>query len=299
MGATYLPLSAVTDPRVTVYASRGDYIARNGGDPVNNQPPMFDPAQSVCMWSGPAGVYICPQAGQPNNVVTVNEGSVVTPNIPGPYNYPSALAPAPTNMTYSVPGGNSYPVQAAELCLQAQAIALAAGILQNTGVSLAVVEQPAPVLPTAGGLVQTAWNYDPSDPRRVWQLTGAVTTGTPSARTPVTFNAATLIAQSSIKGVGYPGTWAFSGTLLEWLPGVNSGLPGPQTPADLDTPIVLSPTQSVAAVPPTMVLMIVDTAGAGNGSGDSAMLQQIMTVIEQVHADVQKIGADLGDKTLA
>jgi len=302
MGATYLPLSAVTDPRVTVYASRADYIARNGGDPVNNQPPMFDPTQSVCMWSGPAASYVAPRQGATNNVVLLNEATAVVPNIPGSFNWPPAPPIAPTNMTYQYPGYPPTPLDPSTLCLQAQAIALASRILKDTGLSLTPAEQPAPstYAPTQ---ITAVYNYA-GETRRVWELVGSVgaSAGAPSgAPSAVRFNAAALLAQESRLGVGYPGTWSLTGQLLEWLPGNNNQLPTAQTPPDLDTPIVLTPTQSVVLLPPMMVLMVMDIAGAssGTGTGDSAMLQQILTTLQQVHSDVQKLGADLGDKTLA
>jgi len=302
MGAIYLPLSAVTDPRATVYASRADYITRNGGDPVNNQPPMFDPTQSVCWWSGPAGSYVVPRQGATNNVVLMNEATPVVPNIPGSFNWPPAPPIAPTSMTYQYPGYPPTPTDPSTICLQALAAALAARILRDTGLSLTPTEQPAPTTyaPTA---ITAVYDYA-GETRRVWNLVGSVAAAAPSA-TPaaVRFNAAGLLAQESRLGVGYPGAWSLTGQLLEWLPGNNNQLPTAQTPPDLDTPIVLTPTQSVVLLPPMMVLMVMDIAGAssggGNGSGDSAMLQQILTTLQQVHADVQKIGADLGDTALA
>jgi hypothetical protein len=302
MGAIYLPLSAVTDPRATVYASRADYITRNGGDPVNNQPPMFDPTQSVCWWSGPAGSYVVPRQGATNNVVLMNEATPVVPNIPGSFNWPPAPPIAPTSMTYQYPGYPPTPMDPSTICLQALAAALAARILTDTGLSLTPTEQPAPTTyaPTA---ITAVYDYA-GETRRVWNLVGSVAAAAPSA-TPaaVRFNAAGLLAQESRLGVGYPGAWSLTGQLLEWLPGNNNQLPTAQTPPDLDTPIVLTPTQSVVLLPPMMVLMVMDIAGAssggGNGSGDSAMLQQILTTLQQVHADVQKIGADLGDTALA
>jgi len=305
MGATYLPLSSVTDPRVQVYASRADYITRTGGDPINNQPPIFDATKSVCMWSGPAGNYVVPRQYATNNIVLLNEADPVVPNIPGAYNWPAAPPIASTGMTYQYPGNPPIPVDPTTLCLEAQAIALAARILASTGVSLAIVEQPAPSGNPGTGTVQSVYNYG-SEARRVWNLAGSLITTpatgtTPAVKSPVCFNAAALLAQESRLGVGYPGTWSFLGTLIEWLPGVNSGLPTAQTPPDLSTPIVLSPTQSVVALPPTMVLTVMDTAGSSSGSGssDAAALQQILALMQQIRADVQKLGADLGDKTLA
>jgi len=302
MGATYLPLSAVTDPRVTVYASRADYVTRNGGDPVNNQPPMFDPTQSVCMWSSPAGSYVVPQQGATNNVVLLNEASPVMPNIPGSFNWPPAPPIAPTNMTYQYPGYPPTPVDPSTLCLRAQAVALASRILRDTGLSLTPAEQPAPTN-YAPSQITAVYNYA-DETRRVWNLVGSVAANgaAPSATlTTVSFNAETLLTQESRLGLGYPGTWSLVGQLLEWLPANNNQLPTAQTPPDLDTPIILTPTQSVVLLPPMMVLMVMDIAGAssGNGSADSAMLQQILTTLQQVHADVQKIGGDLGDKALA
>jgi len=295
MGATYLPLSAVTDPRVTVYASRADYTARNGSDPVNNQPPMFDPTKPVCMWSAPAGSYIVPRQGAANNVVLLNEASPVVPNIPGSFNWPPAPPIAPTNMTYQYSSYPPMPVDPSTLCLQAQAIALAARIFKDSGLSLTPQEQPAPIT-YAPAQIASIYNYG-GETRRVWNLVGKVA----STGAAVSFNAAALLAQESRLGIGYPGTWNLTGQLLEWLPGNNNQLPTAQTPPDLGTPIVLTPTQSVVLLPPMMILMVMDMADAssGNGSGDSAMLQQILTAVQQVHADVQKIGADLGDKTLA
>jgi len=46
------------------------------------------------------------------------------------------------------------------------------------------------------------------------------------------------------------------------------------------------------------VMNIAGAASSGGGS-DSATLQQLLGLLQTVHADVQKIGADLGDKTLA
>jgi hypothetical protein len=302
MGATYLPLSAVTDPRVTVYASRADYVTRNGGDPVNNQPPMFDPTQSVCMWSGPAGSYVVPRQGATNNVVLLNEATPVVPNIPGSFNWPPAPPIAPTNMTYQYPNYPPMPVDPSTLCLQAQAVALASRILKDTGLSLTPAEQPAPTnyAPTQ---ITAVYNYA-DETRRVWNLVGSVAASGAAPSAPaaaVSFNAAALLAQESRLGVGYPGTWSLTGQLLEWLPGNNNQLPTAQTPPDLDTPIVLTPTQSVVLLPPMMVLMVMDIAGAASSGGgsDSATLQQLLGLLQTVHADVQKIGADLGDKTLA
>ena len=307
MGATYLPLSAVTDPRVIVYASRADFIARNGGDLVNNQPPMFDPTKSVCWWSGPAGSYVVPRQGATNNVVLLNEATPVVPNIPGSFNWPPAPPVAPTNMTYQYPSYPPIPVDPSTLCLEAQAIALASRILNDTGLALTPAEQPAPTT-YAPSQITAVYNYA-DETRRMWNLAGRVAASgaAPSAApAAVSFNAAALLAQESRLGVGYPGTWSLTGELLEWLPGNNNQLPTAQTPPDLDTPVVLTPTQSVVLLPPMMILMVMDIAGAssgngsgGNGAADSAMLQQILSTLQQVHTDVQRIGADLGDKTLA
>jgi hypothetical protein len=296
----YLSLLQAADPRATVYASRADYIARNGGDPINNQPPIFDPTKAVCDWSAPAGVYTLPSAGAPNNLIVVNEPAAVVPNIQGPFNYEPAPARAPSQTVVKY-GTLSEPVLS-EVCMQSEALALASRIRSDTGISLSVAEAPAPAIPIPA-LTQGTYVYSAADARRVWMLLGTATD--PNGQTvSVNVNAATLLDQEQAQGVGHPGKWSVQpGGALLWTAAPNLGLAvAGVTPPDLDPPIALTPTQSVVQLPPMMVLMVQDTAGGTSptgGSSDAPALQQILALLQQVHADVQGLGKDVGDPTLA
>ena len=305
-----LPLTSVTDPRIALYASRADYIARNGGDPVNNQPPPFDTTKPACEWSGPAGKYQIPTPGVANNLAPFTATTPVVPNMLGPYNYPVAPAPEPTSMIVQY-GATTQPVDPRTLSTEAQAQSLAAVIAADTGVKLTVEETPPLPIPipalTPGEYVYNSETGPMS--RRVWELVGTVALPVPNAApagtlaktVSVQFNVAALLSQQNASGVGAPGKWnvtvsAAGSVGLSWAPDPNTGQPTPGTPGagDLGVPVQLSATQSIVLVGGS-VMMVEDTAAANPApaSVDSENIQTILTVVQQNHADILAIGKAL------
>jgi len=289
----YLNLSQCTDPRVTVYADRADYILRNGGNPTLSQPPRFDATKPKCVWSAPAGLYTIPRLGAPNNLAVINETTPVLPNLPGKYNYPAPAAPAATSMTVApvqLPAGVAWtpqPVDPRLLTSSALALALAARIKAATGVSLDLVEaQPTALTLTLGTTtvtLQQQWNYN-GETRRVWLLVNK------AKNTP--HNAAALIETEQAMGVGYPGAWKVTDANqdVQWLAGTDDDEPVQgKTPPDLDIPVTLSPTQSVVPYPSPVAtgkLVVLDsstaTPGSGAGSGDPAQLDRIEAKVNAI-----------------
>jgi len=296
-----LPLPSVTDSRITLYASRADYIARNGGDPVNNQAPPFDTTKPACEWGGPAGTFQIPLEGAPNNLTSFKFATPVIPNLIGPQNYPTPGAPAPTTMLVKYPSG-TMAVDPRTLSTQADAQALAALIASATGVTLTVEETPPASAPIPF-LTQGTYEYN-AETRRVWELIGAVPLPAPAGATlktvPVQFNVAALLTQQNSAGVGAPGAWnltvsASGSVTLAWHAAPNTGQPTPGTPGagDLGIPVQLSATQSIVLAAGGMGLMVQDTSAPSPtpASPEDATLSTILKWVEQIGA---KVGASIG-----
>lgn len=203
-----------------VRVDRGAYLKATG-----EQAPPFNAALPVKQWEDPAAAgasgtlsYLAFDAGAnpPTYRLTVPAASARV-NLPGAYTYPAYGAPAFTDATEVGPYGLIWNLSPDQVCLQADAQAIANEVATLFPGQAPTVEQPNT------GVYKYVYGQDP---RRVW----IITVGGHS------YTAQVLIAIKNAGGVGAPGHWATPGGTLQWVQEMQVAA-APAGAATLPTPI--------------------------------------------------------------
>jgi hypothetical protein len=179
-----------------VWLDRASFLAANGV-----QAPPFNPALPVKEWAdaSPSGQpYLAFDTTAGNTVELPLPASVAdTVNLPGTYTYPT-YADTPTDATLNWPYGVASPIDAATVCLEAEAQAIAKAIaFLFPGKTVTVVDA------SSVGVYYTVYH---NDPRRQW---GIEVNGVSPLGEGFVLYAKTLMLESYIGGVGAPGHWVY------------------------------------------------------------------------------------------
>jgi hypothetical protein len=129
--------------------------------------------------------------------ITLTPAQAAQLNLPGIYNYPAYVAP-PTDAVEAGPSGPIGPASPDQICLQADAQAIANQIAPlYPGQTITVVQENSGLFHYVYGL----------DPRRQWYIQ----VGNQA------FNAQALIEAQNGHGAGAPGHWALTSPGLNWV----------------------------------------------------------------------------------
>jgi hypothetical protein len=205
-----------------VYAARAAFQQSTG-----QQAPPFDPSQPLKGWTDPS------PNGQPYSIfdstaaatgyvsqITLTAAQATQLNLPGVYNYPAYVS-APTDATEVGPYGPLGPASPDQMCLQADAQAIANQIAPlYPGQAIAVVQENSGLFHYVYGL----------DPRRQWYIQ----VGNQA------LNAQTLIEARNAHGVGAPGHWSVTSAGLIWI---------------YDQPVTVAPANAVTIPVPIRPLL--------------------------------------------
>jgi hypothetical protein len=203
------------------YADRAAYLAA-----VGTEAPPFNPALPIKGWADPAPngePYLMFDAASPpfyTVELAVPASAAVTVNLPGAYSYP-AYVEVPTDAQMMGPYGPVGPVPASELCLEADAQAVASAIAPlYPGASLTVVDN------SPAGMIYVLYG---TDPRRMWgiSITGIRNiAGMSAAITTIMIDYAQALIEAQA-GVGAGGTGWGVGAPGHWELVSNNGPIGP------------------------------------------------------------------------
>jgi hypothetical protein len=182
-----------------VYATRAAYQQATG-----QQALPFDPSQPLKGWADPAPngqryLVFDSTAAATGYVrqITLTPAQAAQLNLPGIYNYPAYVAP-PTDAVEAGPSGPIGPASPDQICLQADAQAIANQIAPlYPGQTITVVQENSGLFHYVYGL----------DPRRQWYIQ----VGNQA------FNAQALIEAQNGHGAGAPGHWALTSPGLNWV----------------------------------------------------------------------------------
>ena len=182
-----------------VYATRAAYQQATG-----QQAPPFDPSRPLKGWADPAPngqryLVFDSTAAATGYVrqITLTPAQAAQLNLPGIYNYPAYVAP-PTDAVEAGPSGPIGPASPDQICLQADAQAIANQIAPlYPGQTITVVQENSGLFHYVYGL----------DPRRQWYIQ----VGNQA------FNAQALIEAQNGHGAGAPGHWALTSPGLNWV----------------------------------------------------------------------------------
>jgi hypothetical protein len=215
------PLYGATDilaPNVSWWSTRSDYSAATG-----NQAAAFVTGQPVKRWlvtglstTDPSAQYAfgylgLDPSGNPAVLSMTLPASVAAAlNMPGVVSFPTyatwlaGRAPTSGTVTYTYFGSSLVnPMDVSMLFTPDEASALAAEMSQQLSATFAAVP-----LTTPDGNATAVYNYDPSDSRRIYDL--SVTVGAGTSQMYAMGGATGLFALRSSVGVGAPGTWSWT-----------------------------------------------------------------------------------------
>jgi hypothetical protein len=296
--ATYGAMDILA-PNVSWWNNRSEYLAATG-----TQAAPFVAGQPVKRWAV-TGLDLSQASAQYTfNYLGLDSGgnpamlSMTLPavvaaavNMPGMMSFPSyaswlaSRAPTKGTVEYKFFGNDFVnPMDVSALFMPEEAKALAAELSQQLGMTLTAV-----ALTTPDGNATAVYNYDPADPRRIFDINVAVGPGKDQM---FAMGSATgLFAVRSSVGVGAPGTWSWTLNLdgTPEKPATNNYAAGPRwtatVPADGATeareypvPVraLVSPPEklvglfgSVVAVERTDLVPDAPTSGSGGGLTDA------------------------------
>jgi|ERR1035438_827877 hypothetical protein len=178
-----LPVSAIY--LLPVYTDRATYLVEEG-----KQAPPFDATRAIQLTDspGPQPVPVFDKTAAPGYVGEMVIAAAI--NLPGPYNYPPLVVPE-TSATWVYMGSTVLMVNAHEICLEADAQALAAVLRAEVFPAQNVVIGD----PSAG----QPYNWG-AETRRPWTLL--------VAGEPQTWPCEPLLEAMAVNGVGAPGSWS-------------------------------------------------------------------------------------------
>lgn len=217
------PTYGATDilaPNVSWWNSRADYLAGTG-----SQAPAFVSGQPVKRWlvtgldlSNTSNQYTFNYLGLDSNgnpallAMTIPAAVAAVLNMPGTVSYQTyaawlaGRASTTGTVSYTFFGSNIVnPMDVSMLFTPAEANALAAELSQQ----LSMTFTPVP-LTTPDGNATAVYNYDPVDPRRIYDLQVSIAAG--QNQSFAMGGATGLFAVRSSVGVGAPGAWSWTTT---------------------------------------------------------------------------------------